>query len=363
MTTKLETVHSTLVATIVGRFMLAHKAHVQLVETGISALKSALADGRAENIRVVIVLGSAFHARTPKNPFTWVERKNMLLAALSPADRELVDFVPVRDYHDDARWARVVHRKVTELVGAGAHIQVFGHYKDATSAYLDDCFRQWEVVQVSSLGDLDATTLRAMLFTGEDDDVTLSALEEFVPLGIRQYLKVWMQNPCYASLKEEFAVLREEKRKYGSGPFVAGDSICRTKHHVLLIRRKNHPGRRLLAVPGGFLESSRRETPRQCAEREGREETQLGVLKSTLDSSLVGSEVFAHPDRSVRGNVISHAFYFDFDCETCPEVKAADDAMEAMWVPIADLRNMEDEFYDDHFLVLDHFLHILSDDE
>lgn len=361
---KTDIIHDTLVATVVGRFMLAHDAHIELVNTAIVALKAAIAAGRAKKIRVVIVLGSAFHARTPKNPFTWVERKSMLLAALAPEDRGLVDFVPVRDYHDDERWARVVHEKVTKLVGAGAHVQVFGHYKDATSAYLDDCFKQWEVVPVPKLGNLDATTLRAMLFSGgEDHDITLSAFEGDVPQGILQYLKVWMQKPCYESLKEEFAKLSDEKKKYGYGPFVAGDFICRTKHHVLLIKRKDHPGRGLFAIPGGFLETKRRETPRQCAEREGGEETHIGVLKSTLHAALVDSEVFAHPDRSVRGNVISHAYFYDLACEHCPEIHPDDDALEAMWVLISDLRGMEDQFYDDHFLVLDRFLHIMGEHE
>jgi bifunctional NMN adenylyltransferase/nudix hydrolase len=360
---KIQKQYGTLVALVVGRFMLAHEAHVGLTRTALTALKLAREEGRAKNVRLAVVLGSAFHARTPKNPFTWVERKNMLLAALTPEEREMVSFIPVRDYHDDDRWARVVHRKVNELVGIDVHVQVYGHYKDASSAYLNDCFKQWEVVPVEKLGNLDATTLRAMLFNGDDDDITLSAMEGSVPEGIRNYLKVWMQMPCYASLKEEFKVLREEKKKYGNGPFVAGDGIYRTKTHVLLIRRKNHPGRGLLAIPGGFLESWRRETPRQCAEREGVEETHLGVLPASLKAAFRSSEVFAHPDRSVRGNVISHAFFYDLNCESCPDVRADDDAGEAIWVLISDLLSLEDQFFDDHFLVLAHFLGILGEDD
>jgi bifunctional NMN adenylyltransferase/nudix hydrolase len=358
-----EIIHDTLVGTVVGRFMLAHEAHVKLVKTAYDALQAALAEGRAKKVRLVIVLGSAYHARTPKNPFTWVERKNMLLAGLPPEVRDIVSFVAVRDYHDDERWSRAVHRKVTELAGPGAHIQVFGHHKDATSAYLDDCFRQWEVVSVQSFGDLDATTLRAMLFAGEDDDITLSAMEGLVPDGIRKYLKVWMQMPCYQSLKEEFAVLQTERKKYGTGPFNAGDCVIRTKRHVLLIRRKNHPGRDLLAIPGGFLEKKLRETMRQCAEREGGEETKLGVLKSVLHDAFRSKEVFDQPGRSVRGDIISHAFFYDLDCETLPDIEAADDAGEAMWVLIEDLAKMEDQFYDDHFLILNYFLHILGEDD
>lgn len=352
-----------LTAVVVGRFMLAHEAHKALILTAYNALTAAIAEGRAKQVRLVIVLGSAFHARTPKNPFTWVERKNMLLAALPAEVREIIHFVAVRDYHDDDRWSRAVNRKVSEKSGPGAHIQVYGHYKDASSAYLHDCFRQWEVVKVDAFGTLDATTLRAMLFSGDDDDITLSAMEGLVPDGIRKFLKVWMQQPCYMSLKEEFAVLQKEKKKYGTGPFNAGDCIIRTKRHVLLVRRKNHPGRGLLAVPGGFLDAWRRETMRQCAEREGGEETNLGVLKSALHDAFRAKEVFDIPGRSVRGDIISHAFFYDLDCETPPDVKAGDDAWEAMWVLIEDLAGMEDQFYDDHFLILNYFLQFLGEDD
>jgi bifunctional NMN adenylyltransferase/nudix hydrolase len=355
--------HEILVASVVGRFMLPHEAHVGLIRVAIEALKAALAEGRAKQVKLAVVLGSAYHARTPKNPFTWVERKNMLLAALTPKEREMVVFIPVRDYHDDDRWARVVHRKVVELFGAGAHVQVFGHYKDSSSAYLNDCFKQWEVVAVPRLGDLDATTLRAMLFSGEDDDITLSALEGAVPDGVRKYLKVWMQQPCYGALKKEFKVLQEERRKYGIGPFVAGDVIIRTKHHVLLIKRGGAIGKGLYALPGGFLESKRRETHRQCAEREGFEETNMGIIKSVLAAAHRGFEVYDHPDRSVRGNVISFSHFYDLNTETCPQVEPGDDAGEAMWVLIEELRGMEELFFDDHFLQLDQRFGLLGEDE
>lgn len=353
-----------LVALVVGRFMLPHEGHLKLIRTAITALTLAFNEQRTTEPRLVVLLGSAFHARTPKNPFTSGERKNMILAALTPQERELVSFIAVRDYHDDERWARIVHRKVTELVGTEAQVQVYGHFKDASSSYLNDCFHRWEVVSVEKQGDFDATTLRAMLFSGgADHAITLSAMEDSVPKGVLEYLKVWMQKSCYLSLQEEFDVLRTERNKYGEGPFVAGDGIYRTKTHVLLVERKFHPGKGLLAIPGGFLESARRETPRQCAEREGAEETSLGVLKSDLKMAFKSSEVFAHPDRSVRGNVISHAFFYDLNCDSLPEVAGGDDAKVADWCPITELARMEDRFFDDHFLVLDHFLGILGEND
>jgi len=68
--------------------------------------------------------------------------------------------------------------------------------------------------------------------------------------------------------------------------------------------------------------------------------------------------VFDHPDRSLRGRVITHAHYFDLGSRRLPEVAGGDDAADARWVPIPQLRAMEDQFHDDHFHVLDAFLEL-----
>ena len=169
--------------------------------------------------------------------------------------------------------------------------------------------------------------------------------------------------PCYADLKAEFKVLQTERKKYGIGPFVAGDVIIRTKNHVLLIKRKGPIGKGLYALPGGFLESNRRETHRQCAEREGFEETNMGVIGSTLAAAHRGFEVYDHPDRSVRGNVISFSHFYDLGTDACPEVEPGDDAGETIWMRIEDLRSIEDRCFDDHFLQLDRRFAILNPNE
>ena len=64
----------------------------------------------------VVVLGSAYQARTPKNPFSWSERAEMIRAALPEAERARVLFVPVRDVYDEPRWARSVRDGVAAAV-------------------------------------------------------------------------------------------------------------------------------------------------------------------------------------------------------------------------------------------------------
>ena len=63
-------------AILIGRFQPFHNGHAGLLQ---KALTTAA--------QVVVVLGSAFHARSPKNPFTWQERAAMIAATLPEAQR------------------------------------------------------------------------------------------------------------------------------------------------------------------------------------------------------------------------------------------------------------------------------------
>ena len=135
---------------------------------------------------------------------------------------------------------------------------------------------------------------------------------------------------------------------------VTVDAVVRIRDEVLLIRRGRAPGKGLLAVPGGFIEQ--RETAYQSAVRELQEETGFHLLPSEMEHAFQGMRVFDHPDRSQRGRVITHAFYFDLGDRMLPEIAGSDDAAEARWVDIAELPSLEDQFHDDHFHLLDAFL-------
>ena len=95
-------------AVLVGRFQPFHNAHLELLTRALAIAP-----------RVVVVVGSAFQARTPKNPFTWTERAEMIRLALPEADRARVRFLPVRDYYDQARWVRVVSESIVANDGHG----------------------------------------------------------------------------------------------------------------------------------------------------------------------------------------------------------------------------------------------------
>ncbi|HEY0065480.1 MAG TPA: bifunctional nicotinamide-nucleotide adenylyltransferase/Nudix hydroxylase [Telluria sp.] len=340
------------VAVLIGRFQPFHNGHAGLLERALATAP-----------KVLVVLGSSFHARNAKNPFTWHERVAMIEASLGEAEKARITFVPVRDYYNDQRWSAAVQRKVEVAAGAGAHITLVGYEKDASSYYLNH-FPTWQMETVALTSAIDATDIRRAYFESENMDVTLSVIGPSVPLPVRQYLRTWSMLPDYAGLVEEQRFIAKYKAAWAKAPyapiFVTVDAVVRCAGHVLLIQRGGFPGKGQWAVPGGFVEQ--RERLLQSAMRELEEETRLGVLASTLEGALVDVKVFDHPGRSQRGRTITHAHYFDLTLDSLPVAEAADDAAALCWVPITDLAGMEETFYEDHFHILDQFLALSGDD-
>ncbi|MGM9489763.1 bifunctional nicotinamide-nucleotide adenylyltransferase/Nudix hydroxylase [Ideonella sp. YS5] len=338
------------VAVLIGRFQPFHNAHLVLLQRALEVAP-----------RCVVVIGSAHQARSPKNPFTWTERAEMIRLTLPEADRARVSFLAVRDHYDEARWVQAVREGVAGLLQGtrSANMALVGHFKDATSQYLRG-FPGWALISVERLPGADGTHLRDALFGAApaDIDAMLGSLVDQAPPSTLAFLRAWTALPFAADLTTEWQMLRDYRAAWRTAPyppvFVTVDAIVRCADRVLLIRRGKAPGRGLYAVPGGFIEQ--RETAYQSALRELEEETHLNLLADTMRQCLREVAVFDHPDRSLRGRTITHAHYFDLGERELPEVRADDDAESVEWVPIEQLPALEDRFHDDHFHMLDHFL-------
>jgi bifunctional NMN adenylyltransferase/nudix hydrolase len=67
--------------------------------------------------------------------------------------------------------------------------------------------------------------------------------------------------------------------------------------------------------------------------------------------------VFDHPDRDPRGRMITHAYMIELQNQKAlPKIKAADDAKEAFWLPIARIEGLSREFFGDHQMIIKYFL-------
>ncbi|MDO4591213.1 MAG: bifunctional nicotinamide-nucleotide adenylyltransferase/Nudix hydroxylase [Comamonadaceae bacterium] len=331
-------------AVLIGRFQPFHLGHLALLQQALQAAR-----------QVVIVLGSAHQARTPKNPFTWQERETLILGCLPAADAARVRCVPVRDYYDEPRWVQAVLAAVQAQVPAGARIALVGHFKDASSSYLAR-FPGWELLSLPRQGDFDGTPTRERYWNLPElpQAQMWAQLNKLVPPFTANWLRQWQTTPAYEAMRAEWRMISGYHTAWSSAPyppvFVTVDGLLVCSGHVLLIQRGHAPGKGLWALPGGFVEP--RDTLWQSCLRELREETGWSLSAAEMDHALQGTEVFDHPDRSLRGRTITHVFVFHLPGAGLPTVQGGDDAVAARWVPLHDLAALENQMFEDHFHVL-----------
>jgi bifunctional NMN adenylyltransferase/nudix hydrolase len=334
------------VALLIGRFQILHRAHTAMLREALDCAE-----------RVIVILGSAWHSRDPKNPFTWQERQQQFDTVLTAQERERVSFIPVRDYYDDARWTESVIAAVGAVTTRGERIVLVGHKKDQSTDYLD-YFPGWEARAVPSSLQINASDLRRIYFEAENLDIELTVIGNYVEPGVLSYLRAWSKTPAYRRVAAEHRAVEADRLIFTAPYYLTADTLLRVRDRVLLVRRGGSVGRGLLALPGGFLDKN--EQFYAGALRELAEETGYRGLATTMRNALKGQAVFDHPARSPRNRIITTAFYFDLGDVPFPQVRALDDADEVEWVLISELATLEDQFFEDHAGVLDHFLQIFS---
>jgi len=330
------------VAIIIGRWQILQRGHGTLLRAALDAAP-----------QVVVVIGSAWRARDPRNPFTWQERQQQFESVLSSADRARVTFLPVRDYYDDDRWAEAVRAGVARFTARDKRITLVGFKKDHTSQYLDN-FPGWTLLEVAPEYDINSTDLRAIYFEVEDQPTALTMMGNYVEPGVRAYLEAWSKLPAFRRCVAEHRAVLAYRKKYTAPFYLTADSVVTANEHVLLVCRGGDIGHGLWALPGGFVEPHERF--HAAAVRELAEETGYKPLAITLKNAYRGQAVFDHPLRSPRGRLITNAFHFELGTAHLPEVQGRDDAKEARWVSIADLPALEERLFEDHASILDHFL-------
>lgn len=331
---------------IVGRWQLFHKGHETLLNAALQLAE-----------QVIVVIGSAYHARDARNPFTWQERQAMLQSVLSEADKPRVQFLPVRDYFDDERWNTAVRAGVQQLAPGRGGVVLVGFKKDRTTYYLDN-FPDWSTHAVQPELDLDATSLRNVFFEGSDPDARLAVLAPHVSPPVLAYLQAWARLPAYAEQVREHQAVAAYRKRWTADAYLTADAVVVASQHVLLVRRGGAMGHGQWALPGGFVDKNERFYAASLRELE--EETGFRTLASTMRHALKGSQVFDHPLRSPRGRLITCAFHFDLGDIRLPEVQGADDALLAQWVPLADLPALEDQLFEDHAVILDRFVGLFA---
>lgn len=360
-------------AVYIGRFQPFHNGHLFCVRTALKHSRF-----------LMIVIGSANEARRPDYlPFTAQERQRMIEASLTEDERSRIVFKYSEDLGNTPLWAEQVQGLADEAIEelglwplpGGPKITLVGHSKDKSSYYLKS-FPMWDSVAVPHHEELSATPMRLAYFA-QNILYAKGWLEEdapkVCPQGTIDFLTEFMATNAYVEQVAEWDNAVTYKASWKDAPyppiFVTVDGCIFHAGHVLLVQRKARPGKGLWALPGGFLEQD--EYIIDGCMRELREETKLKVPESVLRGSLVATQVFDNPHRSMRGRTITHCHLFhlqpkaperekgETDAEygvrlkaafAHPKVKGMDDALKAKWWPLDKVRR--DMMFEDHYLMI-----------
>lgn len=345
-----------------GRFQPFTQAHLHMIKEACK---------RAHH--VIIMVGSCGKPRSVRNPWTLSERRIMIEETLMKEGLyEQVTIVGIPDImYRDHLWVERARSDVDSTIRhrQGDHslsdlrIGLIGHGKDSSSYYLT-MFPTWGSVNIDNYQGINATAARNGYFSNICDE-WLHAAEDMLPWPVVQYLIGWKKNPAYAEIMEDRNEIIKINAEFGHGPHLAADNVVFQAGHVLMIRRKNRPGKGLWALPGGFVHAD--ESMAQAAVRELYEETKLDVPKGVIWSYHRDTETFDDPYRDPRSRVVTRAYVFDLDHELQRKVmsrgargagepipltkyKASDDAAEAAWVPILSLQR--DQIFADHYDII-----------
>lgn len=335
---------------LIGRFQPVHKGHLA---NFLQALD--IAD------KVIILVGSSFQPQTPKNPFTYDERKDMIeesiFEAIGPYNGRGNDVAvyPLRDFkYSNNSWISEVQRLVRDDSPDidDSDIAIMGYDKDETSWY-NHAFPEWHFVPLNGFVEygtnpIDATKIRELYFEGH-----LDYLHGAVPPHVFEVLQEWKKYDAYDMVSEEYRFYKS----YDASEFPrieqTTDAVVIQGGHILLIQRGHSPGKGLWALPGGFLNP--RERLFDGMIRELVEETKIKVPEIVLRKGMTYQERFDHPDRDLRGRVITEAFLIELDGGDgkLPRVKPASDARKAKWFKLAEIKQMGEFMYGDHQHVID----------
>lgn len=326
----------------IGRFQPFHLGHLRTLNLALE---------KAE--QVILILGSHRVAADTRNPWRSQERIAMIQSCLTPETLQRIYFLTVRDWlYSDNLWLAAVQQQVLEITEGNNSVVILGHRKDASSYYLN-LFPQWDYLETGHYQDLNSTQIRAAYFEGKETDYL-----DKIPQAIAHYLEIFKKSGRYAALCDEYQFLQAYKQAWSTAPypptFVTTDAVVVQAGHVLVVRRKAKPGMGLIALPGGFIQQD--ETLIEGMLRELKEETRLKVPLPVLRGSIVESHVFDNPGRSLRGRTITHAYFIQLPGGELPAVKGGDDAQKAWWMSLADLYAQEEQIYEDHFQIIQHFV-------
>ncbi len=338
----------------IGRFNPFHNGHAEIISRALCRSK-----------KLLILIGSSGLSRSIKNPFTFLERKQMIEEWLETnhSDAE-VYILPIYDYpYNDSKWIAHVQETIDDFsitIGLNSPKRVLvGSNKDSSTWYLQAFggYFELDLVEPSKINGIaiNATEIRNAYLGGE---ASLSNL----PASTLKFLNQFKTDKTkeFDNLSQEWKTVKLYKASWSKAPyppiFTTVDAIVIQSGYILVVTREASPGKGLWALPGGFVEQN--EKLEDACIRELEEETNIGLSKAQLRGSIIKKEIFDLPDRSSRGRTITIAYYLKLnDTSPLPKVKGrAGETSNVSWIPISVALKNRNRWFEDHHAIIQEML-------
>lgn len=316
----------------IGRFQPFHNGHYQTISIALQRYD-----------KVIIVVGSANRRPTSKNPWSFAQRKAMILACF---DDPRLNIISMDDFFDNRQWVSQIKTTIENTYGHCNNYELIGHHKDSSSYYLD-LFKPWQVFDVDFLNGISASDIREHIYT----NMYNTFISENVPQKIYNLIMQIKNTTYFDNIKDEFNYLSTYNKSWGGSPhppiFITADNFVYSDGAILLIKRKGYPNKGFYALPGGFVNIN--ESIYSASKRELLEETGFDISqhKPSLDHPII----YDFPTRSTGRRIITHNFIYNIPLLSKLHIQANDDAERAFWMDISKIKKCRGNFADDHYKI------------
>jgi bifunctional NMN adenylyltransferase/nudix hydrolase len=334
----------------IGRFQPFHRGHLDVIKKSLDI---------SDNL--IIVMGSHERPCELKNPFSSIQRRDIIWSALTDDQLDRITICYQNDHtYNEEKWLASIQAQVNTAImhkwtPDAIKVGIVGYNKDHSSFYLKK-FPQWDLVEIKpEFPVLNATDFRNILFCEWSESRRIEASSIYWINNDHHRTVMDLARPIHTKMRYEQDFLNHYRQQWGPGPFVTADALVTQAGHLLVIERGPEYGGGLWALPGGFVNP--KETFRDAVLRELFEETQIDVPKPVLNGSICNTRIFDDPDRSSRGRIITQCSHFKLnDMYDLPKIRGSDDAAKAFWIPLSTFVQSRDKFFEDHFSVIEAML-------
>lgn len=318
----------------IGRFQPFHLGHLHNLRIALNNCD-----------QVVVIIGSAYRARTIKNPFTFLERKKMIESDLSLVLHDYKDRIFIRGVsdwlYDEKAWVSELISQVEIYNEIGGDIVIIGHEKDESSYYLK-CFPEWGFLEVDNYLNYNATDFRKEMFANQKlikHNFLVSYSDDKLVHSSFNFIKRFMKSVEYNILVEEYRYVQYKEKSYNFDRYPHHEIgfFILYKDYLLVKKNTDYPFKNLIGIPS-IIVSDIADIGGFFLEKLG-----LGIVPSQIYS-----KIFKSKDRGIGKNTSINVYSYDLSSLLSIRI----DIKGYEWLKLSKVLVKQSECMDDHYQII-----------